>query len=221
MFIGHFAAAMAAKKIDSRPSLGATFFAAQWLDLLWPLLLLTGAEHVALATDPAAPIPLSFTDYPFSHSLVAVFGWSLLIGVLYWLFSKNKKGALLMGALVLSHWLLDYLVHIPDLPLTPSGNQRVGLGLWQYKFAALAIEMLLFFAGVYLYVSVTYAVNKKGSIGFWSLVIFLVLVHLLNILGPPPAEVKPIAYVGLSQWLIVWWAWWADKNRRVEKRFTT
>lgn len=218
MFIGHFAAAMAAKKIDNRPSLGATFFAAQWLDLLWPLLLLTGTEHVALATDPAAPIPLSFTDYPLSHSLLAVVGWALLIAALYWLFTKNKKGAVLMGALVVSHWLLDYLVHIPDLPLTPSGTQRVGLGLWQYKYLALAVEMLLFMAGVYLYVSVTYAVNKKGSIGFWSLVIFLVMVHLLNIFGPPPAEVKPIAYVGLSQWLIVWWAWWADKNRRLEKR---
>ena len=218
MFIGHFAAALAAKKIDSRPSLGATFFAAQWLDLLWPLLLITGTEHVALATDPAAPIPLSFTDYPLSHSLLAVFGWSLLIAALYWLFTKNKKGALLMGALVVSHWLLDYLVHIPDLPLTPSGNQRVGLGLWQYKYLALAFEMLLFMVGVYLYASVTYAVNKKGSIGFWSLVTFLVLIHLLNIFGPPPAAVKPIAYVGLSQWLIVWWAWWADKNRRLEKK---
>ena len=70
---------------------GATFFAAQWLDLLWPLLLITGTEHVALATDPAAPIPLSFTDYPLSHSLLAVFGWSLLIAALYWLFTKNKK----------------------------------------------------------------------------------------------------------------------------------
>ncbi len=217
MFIGHFAAALAAKKIDSRPSLGATMLAAQWLDLLWPLLLLTGMEHVEIATDPASPIPLSFTDYPVSHSLLAVVGWSLLIGALYLIFTKNKKGAFLIGALVLSHWILDYIVHIPDLPLTPIGDEKFGLGLWRYKYVALIAELLIFIAGVYLYVTSTYAVNKKGSIGFWTLIIFLLLVHFMNIFGPPPTDVKPIGYVGLSQWILVLWGWWADKNRHAVK----
>lgn len=74
MFIGHFAAAMAAKKINNQPSLGTTMLAAQWLDLLWPVLLLTGTEHVEITTDPSAPMPLRFTDYTISHSLLAVFG---------------------------------------------------------------------------------------------------------------------------------------------------
>ena len=80
MFIGHFAAAFAAKKADRKLSLGATFVAAQWLDLLWPVLLLTGIEHAEITTDAAAPLPLQYTDYPVSHSLLAVAGWSLLMG---------------------------------------------------------------------------------------------------------------------------------------------
>jgi hypothetical protein len=75
------------------------------------------------------------------------------------------------------------------------------------------IELLLFGAGVYLYVKSTKAINRKGSVGFWSLIIFLVLIQVMNVFGPPPPDVQPVAIMGLSQWLLVIWAWWADKNR--------
>ncbi|MCG7856841.1 metal-dependent hydrolase [Flavihumibacter sp.] len=214
MFIGHFAAAFAAKKIDSKPSLGTYFLAAQWLDLIWPLLLLTGLEKVELATDPNSPIPLSFTHYPISHSLLAVAGWALLFAVVSYLFNKNLKVAVLLAALVMSHWVLDWFVHIPDLPLTPGSDYKTGLGLWHQKWLVLAIELIFFGVGVLLYTRATLAINKTGAIAFYSLVIFLVLVHLLNIFGPPPTDVQPIAIVGLSQWLLVAWAYWADRNRR-------
>jgi hypothetical protein len=214
MFIGHFAAALAAKKIDNKPSLGVTVIAAQWLDLLWPVLLLTGTEKVMINNDPAAAIPLSFTDYPISHSLLMVLVWSLLFGSIYFIFSKNLKSSILIGALVLSHWVLDWLVHVPDLPLSPFGKTKVGLGLWNYKYLELAVELLFFAAAVYLYLQTTAANNKKGAIGFWSLIIFLVVVHVMNFFGPPPPAVTPVVITGLSQWLLVWWVWWADKNRR-------
>jgi membrane-bound metal-dependent hydrolase YbcI (DUF457 family) len=214
MFTGHFAAALAAKKIDSAPSLGITFMAAQWLDLLWPLLLLTGTEKVEINTDITAPVPLNFTDYPVSHSLLTVLGWSLLFGIIYFLFKKNWKSAVLIAVLVLSHWLLDLLVHIPDLPITPFTTNKVGLGLWKYKYPALIIELLVFAAGVYIYVQSTKPNNKKGSIGFWSLIIFLVVIQVMNVFGPPPPAAEPVAIMGLSQWLLVWWAWWADRNRQ-------
>lgn len=213
MFIGHFAVALAAKKINRSASLGVNFMAAQWLDLLWPLLLLTSTEQVVINNDPAAPIPLSFTHYPVSHSLLAVAGWALLFGILYYRFSKNSKAAIITALLVLSHWVLDWLVHVPDLPLSPFTTGKEGLGLWNYKYAELALELLLFIAGVYLYASVTTAIGKKGKMIFWSLVIFLVVIHIMNVFGPPPPAVEPVAIMGLSQWLLVLWAWWADKNR--------
>lgn len=213
MFIGHFAAALAAKKIDNKPSLGTLFFAAQWLDLLWPALLLTGTESVELSTDGSNPIPLNFSHYPISHSLLMVIGWSALMGILHFLFRKNLKTALIIALLVLSHWILDWLVHIPDLPISPFNDLKTGLGIWQYKYLALALELLLFGAGVFLYSNATRASNKTGKYALWSLVVFLVVVHLMNIFGPPPTDAKPIAYVGFSQWLLVAWAYWADKNR--------
>ncbi|KIC90939.1 metal-dependent hydrolase [Flavihumibacter sp. ZG627] len=214
MFIGHFAAAFAAKKIESKPGLGTYFLAAQWLDLIWPLLLLTGLEKVELATNPNSPIPLSFTHYPISHSLLAVAGWALLFAVVSYLFNKNLKVAVLLAALVISHWVLDWFVHIPDLPLIPGSDYKTGLGLWHQKWLVLSIELIFFGVGVLLYTRASRAINKTGAIAFYSLVIFLVLVHLLNIFGPPPTDVQPIAIVGLSQWLLVAWAYWADRNRK-------
>lgn len=213
MFIGHFAAAFAAKKADRKLSLGATFVAAQWLDLLWPVLLLTGIEHAEITTDAAAPLPLQFTDYPVSHSLLAVAGWSLLMGFLCYLLVRRRKAAILIAALVLSHWVLDWLVHVPDLPLSPFTDAKEGLGLWNNRLLSLALELVLFATGVYLYTTSTRAVNKKGSIGLWSLIIFLLVIHIMNTFGPPPPSVTAVAVTGLSQWILVLWAWWADKYR--------
>ncbi|HAN65859.1 MAG TPA: hypothetical protein DCQ34_06145 [Chitinophagaceae bacterium] len=214
MFIGHFAAGFAAKKADSSVSLGWTFFAAQWLDLLWPVLLLTGTEHVELAAGKDAPVPLSFTHYPISHSLLVVAGWALLIGLLYYFLKRNKRGAILVGMLVLSHWLLDFIVHIPDLPLAPFSEMKTGMGLWNYKWVSFGIEMLLFAAGFMIYLEATKAINQKGNWILYSLAFFLLLIHCMNVFGPPPADTKPIAWVGLSQWLLVFWAYKADANRK-------
>ena len=130
MFIGHFAAGMAAKKIYPALSLGILFMAAQFLDLLWPTFLILGIEHVVISPGISKVTPLDFIDYPISHSLLIVLGWSVLFGAGYYLITKNHKGALTLGTLVLSHWILDLIVHIPDLPLYPGESPKVGLGLW-------------------------------------------------------------------------------------------
>ncbi|MCB0769938.1 MAG: hypothetical protein KDC00_05985 [Flavobacteriales bacterium] len=117
MFIGHFAVGFAAKRWAPALSLGVLFIAAQFLGLLWPVLLMLGVEHAEIVPGITALTPLDFQHYPISHSLVAVIGWSVLIGVVALLFKLPRHLALLLGALVLSHWLLDLLVHRPDLPL--------------------------------------------------------------------------------------------------------
>jgi hypothetical protein len=213
MFIGHFAVGLAAKKLNPKPSLGTYFLAAQFLDLLWPTLLLLNVEKVAINHDPTAPVPLLFTHYPVSHSLLAVLGWAVLIGGIYFLLKKNKSAALLIGLCVVSHWFLDLLVHVPDLPLYPGHSPEFGLGLWKMKGVEMALELILFIACAILYWNATKARNKTGIYATAALLVFLLVVFLLNEFGPPPTDVKAVAWAGESQWLIVAWAYWADRNR--------
>ena len=214
MFIGHFGVGFAAKKIDHKPSLGTLFIATQFIDLLWPFFLILGIEKVEIEPGISAMNPFDFTYYPFSHSLLGVLVWALLFGVVYFLFKKNFKSALVLGALVISHWVLDLIVHIPDLPIFPGGSIKVGFGLWNSVTATIIIEGLIFLVGIYLYFKSTKAENKKGKFALWSLVIFLILVYVMNIIGPPPNSAEAIGYVGLSQWLIIAWGYWIDRNRK-------
>jgi len=213
MFIGHFAVGMAAKQIKPTLSLGTLFLAAQFLDLLWPTLLLLGIEHVTISPGISKMTPLDFVDYPISHSLLVVIFWSLLFGVGFFLFTKNRTGALILASLVLSHWLLDLVVHIPDLPLYPGASPKVGLGMWNSPFLTLLIEGAIFIAGLVAYLHIKKKQEQPVTWKFWSLVAFLIIVYLMNFIGPPPPNVYMIALAGQLQWLFVIWGWWADKQK--------
>lgn len=213
MFIGHFGLGFAAKRFAPALSLGTTFLAAQWLDLLWPTLLMLGVETVRIAPGATAVTPLIFEHYPISHSLVAVLGWAVVIGALYASRTRNVRGALLVGVLVLSHWLLDAIVHIPDLPLAPGSSILVGMGLWQSKLATLAVEIPIFTAGVWLYRRSTRAKDRIGHWGLIGLVVFLSLIYLGNLSGEAPPSLTVLAWVGQAQWLLVAWAYWVDAHR--------
>lgn len=213
MFIGHFGLGFAAKRVAPRVSLGTAFLAAQFLDLLWPTFLLLGIESVRIAPGATAVTPLIFDHYPISHSLVAAIGWGFALGVIYALTRKNTRGAIVVAALVVSHWMLDVIVHVPDLSLMPSLDTMVGLGLWQSTAATLAVEIPIFAAGVWLYVRSTRAKDKVGSYGLMGLVAFLAIIHVGNLIGPPPPDATAIAWVGQAQWLLVAWAYWVDAHR--------
>jgi len=220
MFIGHFGVGFAGKRLDPRPSLGTLFLASQFIDLLWPVFLLIGLEKVKIEPGNTAFTPLDFIYYPFSHGFLAVLIWSLLFGIIYFLIKKNIKTSVLLGSLVMSHWLLDLLTHRPDLPLITGADIKVGLGLWNSVILTIIVEGSIFIAGVYLYQKVTRAENKKGSIGLWSLVIFLAIIYFLNIFGSPPPSTNAIAIAGLFQWLIVIWGYWIDRNRTAQITIT-
>lgn len=215
MFIGHFGLGLAAKKIDNKPSLGTMFFASQFIDLLWPIFLLIGLEKVLIEPGNTAFTPLNFIHYPLSHSFIAVFCWATIFGAVYFFFKRNLKSSLLLGVLVMSHWVLDFVTHRPDLPIFLEDGIKVGLGLWNSIVLTIIVEGLIFFTGVYLYLKVTKAKNKKAQVGFWSLLIFLCIIYLLNIFGSPPPSEKAIGFVGMSLWLLVAWGYWIDKNRSV------
>lgn len=213
MFIGHFALGFAAPRVAPGLSLGTAFLAAQFLDLLWPSFLLLGVESVRIAPGATAVTPLVFEHYPVSHSLVAALAWGLLLGAACWLARRDRRSAVVVALLVASHWLLDAIVHAPDLPLVPGSGLRAGLGLWNSPLATLLVEVPLFAAGVWLYASATRARDSVGRYAFIGLVAFLALVQAGNMLGPPPPGVTAIAWVGQAQWLLVAWGYWVDAHR--------
>lgn len=214
MFIGHFGVGLASKKIERKPSLGTLFLAAQFIDLLWPFFIIFGIEQVNIEPGNTAFNPLSFIYYPFSHSLLGVIVWAFLFGLIYFILKKSFRSSVILGLLVISHWILDLITHIPDLPLFPWSSLKVGFGLWNSVPLTIIVEGSIFFAGVYFYLSSTKANNVTGTYSFWSLIIFLIVVYVMNIIGPPPPSAEAIGYVGLSQWLIIAWGYWIDKNRK-------
>lgn len=213
MFIGHYGVAFAAKKLAPKTSLGTLFIGAQLIDLLWPIFLLLGIEHVRLEPGNTAVTPLDFYDYPFSHSLVGCLFWSLLLFFVYYIIKRNLRNSLILGGCVLSHWVLDFITHRPDLPLSPGLHYLFGLGLWNNLWISVIAELLIFTAGIYIYLRTTYALNKTGSISLWVLIVILLLIYFSNIFGPPPPNVQVIAIAGNASWLFVLWAYWIDRNR--------
>lgn len=209
MFIGHYALAFAGKKIDQLPSLAIMFIAVQLLDLLWPIFVLLGFETFEIEVGNTSMTPLNFISYPYSHSLFAAIIWAVLFSTVYYFFTKNKKGSVLLGLLVCSHWVLDFLTHAPDLQLSPFSSTRVGLGLWNLPVLEIIVEVGLFITGVYLYIK---TVNPKRKIAFWALIIFFLGMYFMNIYGPPPPSMIAVAWSANAMWIFVVWAWWIEKK---------
>jgi len=166
MFIGHFGLGFAAKRAAPTASLGALFAACQFADLLWPILVLMGREQVEVQPGATAFTPLNFVSYPYSHSLLALCGWGVAFGVVYMLVRRARvQAAVIVTLLVVSHWVLDVVTHRPDMPLTVSGADRLGLGLWNSIPATLVVEVSIFAIGLALYVRETAPRDRIGSAG--------------------------------------------------------
>jgi len=214
MFVGHFGLAFAAKRLAPRTGLGALGAASQWVDLVWPVLLLLGVERVRIAPGITAWTPLDFVHYPWTHSLLLSVAWGGAIGLAWLAATHDRRGALVMGALVASHWLLDFLTHRPDLPLSPWGGTKVGLGLWNHPAATVVVEGAIFAGGVFLYATGTRPIRKAGTIGLWTLVAFLVAMAGANQFSVPPGETA-VAWGTFSMWLLVAWMAWVDRRRQL------
>ena len=132
----------------------------------------------------------------------------------YWMTRRYTRGALVIGALTVSHWFLDALVHRPDLPLSTWNNHLIGLGLWDHVRSAVTLELLIFTVGLALYVRETKAIDRIGSIALWLLTALLLLIWAGNLLGPPPPGVPAIAIAGIGGGVVfIAWATWVDAHR--------
>jgi hypothetical protein len=216
MFIGHFGLSFAVKKPAPKISLVVLFVATQFVDILWPVMLLLGIERVDIVPGHTAMNAFDFVHYPYTHSLLMGIVWGVVLGSIYWLIKRDVRNAVIVGLCVLSHWFFDLVVHVADLPLTPFTDGKYGWGLWNHLVPTLILEGIIFFGGVYLYLKSTRAITKAGRWNVWLLVGILVLMNISNLVSPPPAADALVSMV--VSFLIVFaillaLAYWVDKSR--------
>jgi hypothetical protein len=159
MFIGHFAPALLAATHKDAPSLPVLFVAAQLVDWAFFLLVFAGIESMRFAPGISVMNPMDLYHMPYTHSLFGGAIWALGFGALIWVVTKNRTGALLAAVVVLSHWFLDYLVHIPDMTISGS-PPKLGLGLWNHPMIEMPLELALTFGSLWLYAKARRPANR-------------------------------------------------------------
>ncbi len=213
MFIGHYAVALAAKRVAPRTSLGTLFLAVQLADMLWPIFLLLGWEHAHFESGPNPFLVLWLDSIPISHSLLTLIAWGVLFAGLYHWRTGYARGALVVALAVISHWVLDFATHRPDMPLYPSGP-TLGLGLWNSVAGTIVVEAAMFVVGLWMYLRATWARDAVGRYGLPALLAVLVLSYIGSLVGGTPPSLRAVAIGGIVfGWLFVAWAGWGDKHR--------
>ncbi|HJR17665.1 MAG TPA: hypothetical protein VJ808_12485 [Gemmatimonadales bacterium] len=223
MFLGHYGVAFGLKRAQPKLSLGTLFLAAQLPDLLWGIFLLLGWEHARIVPGKTAITPLEFLDYPISHSLLGTLIWSVVAAALYYSWptrdtSRHWQAAAIVGLAVFSHYPLDVLVHLPDLPLTGNDSAKLGLALWNNRVATLVLEALALGGGLAVYVS--RPSNKRPVRGSRILIVTLLLVgtYLASLFGPPPPNMNVVALSDIVFILaMAALAGWADRAASPEE----
>lgn len=211
MFIGHWSAAFVAAAAHKRaPKLGTLFVAAQLVDWGFFALATVGVEKMRVVPGATAMNPLDLYHMPYTHSLFGTALWALTfaLGLLVW--RRDAVTAVLGGAVVLSHWLLDLLVHRPDLTLAGHAP-RLGLGLWNYPAIAISLELVLTLGAFVLYVRRT-----RGPVAPPLILISLLLaMQSIDWFGPPPESAGPALYLtALAAFaLATWVAYWVGNTR--------
>jgi len=205
MGIGHFALGFAAKRAVPQLPLWLLLLAPMFVDLLWGIFVLMGIEHARVRPGITAASPFEFYDYPISHSLLGGILWALLFGGSYFLIRRYRAGAVMLGLLVVSHWVLDVISHRPDVPVLPNGPY-LGLGLWNSVPATILTEEAMLAIGAALYLRATRSGGTASTIGLWAMFALFAVIGVAGTLGPPPPSITPVAALGpiLAAVLIPW-----------------
>lgn len=215
MFVGHYGPSFAIRAARPEVPLWVLFVAAQLVDIAWAVLVLGGVEKLRIVPGITAANPLDLYYMPYTHSLVAALLWAVAAAVacrvvLRW---KDWGSAAWVGAAVLSHWVIDWLVHRPDLPLY-GNSMKVGLGLWNYVALSLALEVLVLGAGLWLYLTKTRAISTVGRYGPVAFAVLMLAVQIASLVGPLPPSPQVVAASGLGAYLVfAALAGWIDRGR--------
>jgi hypothetical protein len=200
MFVGHYGVSFAAKRVAPTVPLWVLFIAVQLLDVFWAPFVLLGIEKVRIVPGITASNPLDLYYMPYTHSLVAAVLWAGAAFLVYRVSSKLDragKAAFVVALAVLSHWLCDFVVHRPDLPLYDN-TAKVGLGLWNAPAVAFALEATLLFGGMWLYIG-------PGGVPRRRLILFglvMLAIQAYVFFGPPPVSDSAAAWTALVSYAV-------------------
>ena len=218
MFLGHYGVALALKRVEPKVSLGTLFLATQLADLLWGCFLLLGWEHARIVPDPNPLLNFEFLDYPISHSLVAALAWAIVAAAAYYSWPtrdthRHWQASALVGAAVASHYPLDVLVHLRDLPLAGNDSPRLGLGLWNHFGVSVALELLMLALGLVVYVRFRTRRHPVRAGRLAVVVVVLVATYVAALLAPPPPGMTVVAVSDIVCILLAAaLAAWADRR---------
>jgi hypothetical protein len=216
MFVGHYAASLALKRFEKRASLGVLFLAVQFVDIVFFPFVLLGIERLNIVENFTQSTHFELEYMPYTHSLVGFLIWAGLAYALFrWVIVKSHPIAVVVALAVLSHWLLDVVVHTPDMPLWNDASLKLGFGLWNNAVATYVLEAVLLLAGLWLYLRATKATTRTGKYGMGVFVVLLLLVNIVNIFGPLQGDSKLVLAVSaLAAYLLfAAVAFWLDKKR--------
>ena len=217
MFTGHYSFSFAGRALagksgdqenDKRIPLWLLFIAVQFIDVLWSIFVLLGIEKVRIVPGITASNALDLYFMPYTHSLLGVLFWSLLAFAMCQFVPalRGKRTGLILAAAVFSHWILDLIVHRPDLALYDSVG-KMGFGLWNYRGAAFALEMAVLLCGAaMLYRTAAHKVRLAGFVAFLA---------ALQVFGsfffPPPPSDHAAAITALILYVVLaLTAWWVE-----------
>jgi hypothetical protein len=212
MFVGHYGASFAAKRVERSVPLWVLFIAVQFLDVLWAPFVLLGIEKVRIVPGFTATNPLDLYYMPYTHSLVAAVLWSCAAGVLYQVVARPPRWqpGFVTGSAVFSHWVLDFIVHRPDLPLY-GNSAKVGLGLWNAPALAFGLEAALLFGGMWLCVRR----RTPRALGTMLFGVAALGIEAYIFFGPPPTSGRAVATTALAAYAAFAVAIWMLQDRRV------
>ena len=204
MFVGHYGVSFAAKGSRKHVPLWVWFIAVQWLDVVWSVLVLMGIEKLRIVPGFTEANALDLYYMPYTHGLPGAIVLSLIFGGIVALFTTGNRGAtiLLVAAASFSHWVLDLLVHTPDLPLYDNAA-KVGFGLWRHVAFSFPLELIVLGLGAWLYARLTTFASAKSKYVFWGFVVFLAAMQVYANFGPPPASTDAMAVTALAFYLVL------------------
>jgi hypothetical protein len=205
MFVGHYGVALAARRTSPRLSLALLFLAVQFLDVLFAVFVLLGIEKLKIVHGFTAYNPYDLYWMPYTHSLVGALGWSALAGWAFWVAARRlparerRLASLVLGAAVFSHFVLDVPMHTPDMPLWPgAGAPKIGLGLWNHRFASILAEIVVLVAGGWIYLRGSRPRSHFARIGTIAFAIFLAALTVATPFQPDPPSPRGFAIFALA-----------------------